>query len=275
MQAFKSFLFCIFNCYTFTPTRPTMITDPYSYSIFFDFIESYLPQNFQHVKAEDPIVEKLEALMAANDQFFLVMDLTQAVILYTSKRSMEMVGIEPEKNNPYEMMSRVHPDDLNRFGMGRAKLISMDKDMYINQGGSELLSTNIRMLKPDHSYSDLLFQCYTFFSPIPHRVVFEVQVHTNIDEFCLKEEHYHFYAGKDMTKFRFPDEKLLNVSHHLSCREMEIIQLIEVGLSSKEIAEKLFLSVHTVNTHRGNILKKTQKPHISDLIYELKEKGML
>ncbi|MGB5262313.1 MAG: hypothetical protein WBN28_01855, partial [Lutimonas sp.] len=61
-----------------------MITDPYSFSIFFDFIESYLPQNFQHVKAEDPIVEKLEALMAANDQFFLVMDLTQAVILYTS-----------------------------------------------------------------------------------------------------------------------------------------------------------------------------------------------
>jgi len=252
-----------------------MLTDPYSYSIFFDFIESYLPQNFQNIKEEDPIVVKLEALMAANDQFFLVMDLTQVVILYTSKRSMEMLGIEPEKNNPYEMMARVHPDDLDRFGLGRSKLISIDKDLYINQCGSDLLSTNIRMLKTDQSYSDLLFQCYTFFSPIPHRAVFEIQVHTNIDEFCLKKDQFHYYTGNDVSNFRFPDERLLLNSHHLSCRELEIVRLIEAGLSSKEIAEKLFISVHTVNTHRGNILKKTNKPHISDLIYDLKEDGLL
>jgi len=60
-----------------------------------------------------------------------------------------------------------------------------------------------------------------------------------------------------------------------SDREMEILKLIESGLGSKEIAEKLFLSVHTVNTHRRNILEKFGKAQISDLIYELKEKGLL
>ena len=247
-----------------------MLTDPYSYSIFFDFIESYLPQNFQNIKAEDPIVVKLEALMAANDQFFLVMDLTQVVILYTSKRSMEMLGIEPEKNNPYEMMARVHPDDLDRFGLGRSKLISIDKDLYINQCGSDLLSTNIRMLKTDQSYSDLLFQCYTFFSPIPHRAVFEIQVHTNIDEFCLKKDQFHYYTGNDVSNFRFPDERLLLNSHHLSCRELEIVRLIEAGLSSKEIAEKLNISPNTVDTHRRNILKKLNISSTGELIGMLK-----
>ena len=75
--------------------------------------------------------------------------------------------------------------------------------------------------------------------------------------------------------FRFPDEDLLNISHNLSDRELEIVKLIESGLGSKEIADKLFLSVHTVNTHRSNILEKSGKAHISDLIYELKEKGVL
>jgi len=42
----------------------------------------------------------------------------------------------------------------------------------------------------------------------------------------------------------------------ISSREIEIIQLVAQGLSNKEIAEKLFLSVHTVTTHRKNIMSK-------------------
>ncbi len=42
----------------------------------------------------------------------------------------------------------------------------------------------------------------------------------------------------------------------VSEREIEIIQLIAIGLSNKQIADKLCLSLHTVNTHRKNILQK-------------------
>jgi DNA-binding NarL/FixJ family response regulator len=48
------------------------------------------------------------------------------------------------------------------------------------------------------------------------------------------------------------DEKLSNLSE----REIEIIVLIAKELSSNEIAEKLFLSPATIETHRHNILKK-------------------
>jgi len=52
-------------------------------------------------------------------------------------------------------------------------------------------------------------------------------------------------------------------------------QLSEAGSNSKQIAEKLFLSVYTVDTHRSHILKKSGKAHISDLINDLKEQGLL
>jgi DNA-binding NarL/FixJ family response regulator len=42
----------------------------------------------------------------------------------------------------------------------------------------------------------------------------------------------------------------------ISEREMEIIRYVSEGLSNQEIADKIFLSVHTVNTHRKNIMGK-------------------
>ncbi|MGB1636809.1 MAG: DNA-binding response regulator, partial [Flavobacteriales bacterium] len=43
---------------------------------------------------------------------------------------------------------------------------------------------------------------------------------------------------------------------HLSGRETEVLQLIAEGLTNTQVAEKLFLSTHTVTTHRKNILSK-------------------
>lgn len=42
----------------------------------------------------------------------------------------------------------------------------------------------------------------------------------------------------------------------LSERELEIISLIADGYTNQQVAEKLFLSAHTVNTHRKNIMSK-------------------
>ena len=42
----------------------------------------------------------------------------------------------------------------------------------------------------------------------------------------------------------------------LSQREIEVIRLISDGSTNKEIADLLFLSTHTVNTHRKNIMNK-------------------
>lgn len=46
------------------------------------------------------------------------------------------------------------------------------------------------------------------------------------------------------------------MSVELSERELQIIQLISKGTPSLQMAEKLNLSIHTINSHRKNILKK-------------------
>lgn len=54
--------------------------------------------------------------------------------------------------------------------------------------------------------------------------------------------------------------------HKLSEREIEVIRLLSEGLTSLEIAEKLYLSEHTVKTHRKNILKKLNFKNSSQVV---------
>ena len=53
---------------------------------------------------------------------------------------------------------------------------------------------------------------------------------------------------------------------HISCRESEIITLLAYEHSTKEIAQKLFLSFDTVKTHRKNIMRKLGAKNIAGVV---------
>jgi len=61
----------------------------------------------------------------------------------------------------------------------------------------------------------------------------------------------------------------------LTGREREILQRIAEGHSNKEIAGRLYLSVHTVETHRKNILEKLNLHGPADLILYAVRKGIV
>ena len=52
-------------------------------------------------------------------------------------------------------------------------------------------------------------------------------------------------------------------------REKEILHLIGAGFSTKQIADQLFISINTVQTHRGNLLRKLQVKNSMELIREV------
>jgi two-component system, NarL family, invasion response regulator UvrY len=64
--------------------------------------------------------------------------------------------------------------------------------------------------------------------------------------------------------------KKLYKQDNLSDREIEIIKLIVEGYSNQDIAAKLFLSIHTVYTHRKNVMKKLKfKSPVELVLYAL------
>jgi DNA-binding CsgD family transcriptional regulator len=250
------------------------MTDFKDYSLFHRFIETYLPTGFKGIDRDDTLLKQLEAITEANKQFFHVANLIQAKITWSSRRSEQMIGISPEELDAYHFMEATHPDDLEKHTCGRSKMFDTANDLFVAKKGRTLLSINIRLRNNLGEYPDLLFQLYFMYSE-KFNTVFLFQVHTDIDSFKKRKHGYHYYVGTDFSNFRYPDEELLAIGIPLSDREFEIVRLIESGLDSEEIAEKLFLSVHTVNTHRRNILKKTSRETIAELIYDFKEKRLL
>jgi len=61
----------------------------------------------------------------------------------------------------------------------------------------------------------------------------------------------------------------------LTRRETEILRLLAEGLTTTEMAEKLFTSKRTVETHRQNILEKTQTKNTAALIRQAMAQGLL
>jgi DNA-binding NarL/FixJ family response regulator len=54
--------------------------------------------------------------------------------------------------------------------------------------------------------------------------------------------------------------------HQLTRREVEIIKMIALELTTKEIADKLFLSELTVSTHRKNIMRKLDVKNVAGVV---------
>lgn len=62
---------------------------------------------------------------------------------------------------------------------------------------------------------------------------------------------------------------------NLSPREFEVLKLITKGFTTNQIAETLHLSVHTINSHRKNILKKLNLGSPAELIVFALESGLV
>lgn len=60
----------------------------------------------------------------------------------------------------------------------------------------------------------------------------------------------------------------------LTSREVEIVQLIAEGLTSHEMAEKLFISPRTVETHRANLMKKMGVKNSIELVKKAEKMGV-
>lgn len=70
-------------------------------------------------------------------------------------------------------------------------------------------------------------------------------------------------------------EKTQREPANLSPREYEVLMLIAKGNTTNKIADQLFLSVHTVNSHRKNILKKLNVKSPAELISYAIQSGLV
>ena len=151
-----------------------------------------------------------------------------------------------------EIFSHIHPDDLQEKHLQELRFFHFLKSVPEKKRPDYHLIHNIRMRDHSGRYVHIL-----------HRM-FYIASHSNGSvwlSLCL----YNFSMDTSLscTILNSADGQTLelekqNCNDLLSDREREILQLINKGKMSKDIAQALSISVNTVNRHRQNILEKLQ-----------------
>jgi DNA-binding CsgD family transcriptional regulator len=84
-----------------------------------------------------------------------------------------------------------------------------------------------------------------------------------------EDEYIMVLIERVVEKHTYNFEKVQN-DHHLSAREMDVIKSLAQGLSNKGIAEKLYISEHTVKDHLKNIMAKMQVSSRNEILVALR-----
>jgi DNA-binding CsgD family transcriptional regulator len=200
--------------------------------------------------------EVLDVLAQIKNSAITVFDLHKKEHVYNSFNLASLFGYDLENINTEYYNSRIHSEDLQ--SLLKVGIITLKKILAlpISERMNYKLQNEYRILNSNNTYIRIIEQ----FQPLELDTKGNFWLALSIMDISPNQDNYEGIRSQiiNITTGKFEaitpqEEAPLN---DLSKREIEILSHIKEGFLSKEISFKLAISVHTVNTHRQNILKK-------------------
>jgi len=191
------------------------------------------------------------------------------------------LGWNPEKisspDNEY-INDRMHPDDLahlNQVGWQFFELILRVDPVWREQMKFIKLIMDYRTQGKDGNYIRVieqhkLLELDRYGNVWLSMSVMDISPDQDLNSLC----RYRLVNTLTGELYHFPQVELIT-EHKLSFREKEILQLLAKGLISKQIADKLFISVNTVNTHRQRIIEKLNVSNTTEAVQYAGRLGLI
>jgi DNA-binding CsgD family transcriptional regulator len=226
--------------------------------IFFEYLMQF---KFDEQHLDYSIINKhtavLQTLSDIGNSGTGIFDLCKREVVFYSSNFGVLLGYEPDdyKNIGQQFFAnKIHPNDSLKCSIDGVSALKIFNNFSTDEKFSHKLISEYRMLNAENQYIRLIEQ-YQVLELDPNEQLWLllniVDVSPNqVDEEC-KSQLLNFRTGKII-----PMEDSPKVQVELTKRELEILKLVKEGFLSKEISDKLSISVHTVNTHRQNFLEK-------------------
>ncbi len=210
-----------------------------------------------------------------NKQFINIYSLKQKRVLYLSDNLGEVLGYDcsPEEYKKWSAFYWLRD-------------LPIAQSMFFVQF-SVFYKTTVQKLLEANKISNLTFYMHNFKLTPPNKekqrlgltcTVLDLDkspfldkiliINTNIDSLIKDKEAWWCNLSINNANFysKHSEHSSFKPKHILSEKELAVLDLIEKGLKSKEIAEKLEISTATVDKHRNNMLEWTGAKDISSLI---------
>jgi len=225
--------------------------------------------------------ELTASLFCPGEFYFYLVDFSDRQIKFLHPNVQPVLGLDPSSATFDDIINQIHPEDIDFVAHAEETVL---RYLYENIGRDKVLEYKMsycfRLKTKDGSYQ--LFQHQAIILSTDQEGAFaqSVNIHTNINHLVSQNSYsaslINIKGGKSFFNIEVPVMKFSPSTHPLfTAREIQLIKYIAMGLLSKNIAERMNISIHTVKTHRKNILQKAQVKNSSELISKCIVEGLI
>jgi DNA-binding CsgD family transcriptional regulator len=221
------------------------------------------------------VYRKLFNLFQIGDYYSYVFNFASMECEYLSPGIEKVLGYSTNLKVS-EFMGKVHPEDSIYYLNFESAAIDYLKRLPFEKLGKYKVQYDFRVRNAQGNYVRILHQAILIHFDEDKNFFRSLALHSDISHIkktgipCLS------FIGLDdepsYINLEVPGV-FKTVSDSFSNRERVILKMIVAGKTSEEIANELFISLHTVNTHRKNILAKAQAKSPIDLIRQAIDNG--
>lgn len=203
--------------------------------------------------------KRLFSIFQPGNYWYFVFNLYEATFEFVSQGIVPVLGYTPEEIDIHLYINNIHPDDKSYFLQFEQYITGFFKELPYDKIQNYKVQYDFRHKTQNNQYIRILHQI----------VVIEYDEKNLYRSLVLDTDITHIKSEGDPTLSIMGlegDPSYYNIQNFntkaaksydlFTLKERQILKLIVENKSTKEIADRLFISLHTVNAHRKNILKK-------------------
>ncbi|GBF20931.1 MULTISPECIES: LuxR C-terminal-related transcriptional regulator [Arenibacter] len=228
------------------------------------------------------IIDQISFLFSVGPFYYYILNFESLKMELVNEGTREVLGIAPEDFTMEKVFALMHPEDLSKMHEKEALAF----DFALNRISKEdILLYKIvymfRMIHKDGSYRTILHQVKAISATEDGKILQVLGIHTDISYLNIPFHQKVSFIGINRPSFyNICPKSIFNPSSKVkqtlySKREIEIIKKLAEGKKFVEIAQQLFVSPHTINTHKKNILRKSGCKNTPELIAKCLMDGVI
>ncbi|WP_220392893.1 LuxR C-terminal-related transcriptional regulator [Chitinophaga lutea] len=202
--------------------------------------------------------KRLFSVFQAGSYYYIIFNMYKSELDFVDANITRVLGYEPEEMNIAFFMENIHPDDKPYFLNFEYRVVEFFKALPFDKVPKYKVQYDIRIRAKNNTYVRLLHQAVQI-DYDEKNYYRTLSLHTDISHIKQDGAPCFSLIGLDgePSYYNIQESNIFTKSYdQFTRREREILKCIVEGKSSKEIAGELFISLHTVNAHRKNLLSK-------------------
>ncbi|SDB66280.1 regulatory protein, luxR family [Flavobacteriaceae bacterium MAR_2010_188] len=229
------------------------------------------------------IVEQISSLFAAGSFYYFIFNLVTMEFDYVSEGTRPLLGIEPGDYTFMKLLKRMHPEDQELMILKESTFLNQMLNITPREDITKYKTVYLMRLKSkDGAYKTYLQQVTALIISEDGKIQQTMGVHTDVHYLKIPFDHRISFIPTDSKLQSYYFESLNNeyvlssgLSDKFTKREQEIIKLLGQGKRADEIADILYISKVTVNTHKKNILRKSNSKNSTELMVKCLRDGFI